>query len=444
MTFRLGLAVHSLLFASLVMAQSPGTTDAEGNYYWPNGQGRYPLQRKGKWEVNPLVQHEPARTPVAAATAAERQSVAATLEAVSTLLRSTPEADRLLGYWMRVPRRFYYSQAIDLPPSVPAARMPLTFEAGFFPFALEDILKKGQYVPQWGGETTPSYYWFNRLPGSQGRQTIFTEEQSNEFKLETYLRPRVTADFHGFPLIEGKAVLIARPGRDPWAPVSHARALKLAVPLIEKDVATAEKRLADLKKKNEETQSPEYEAQMRAHLEKYSGEFKTTNPKKWEGRVAGMQQELKYNREKAARDANPQRDKDGMWYWAPVDALADAKKRVGALTPADDSAPSCYLELKGDSAQGRYALRGDIQRAGANPACEPLVNDNYAYFDLKAPRSEPQILYIDRVGSCMKYVNGQFVRTWNLVPGKMAHGCAFHPFYWEQMDWTKLAALIRR
>lgn len=439
-----GLAVHSLLLVSFALAQQPGTTDAEGNYYWPNGMGRYPLQRKGKWQVNPLAQHAPPRAPVAPASAAERQAMAATLETVSQILQSTPEADRLLGYWMNVPRRFHYPAASDMPPTVPAARMPLAFEAGFFPFAMEEVLKNGQYVPQWGGETTPSYYWFNRLPGSLGRPVIFTEAQPNEFKLETYLRPRVTAEFHGFPLLEGQDLLIARPGRDPWAPVSYARAMKLAVPLIEKDAATAEQRLAGLKKKNDETQSPEYETQMRAHLEKYSGQFKTADPKKWEGRVAGMERELKYNREKAARDANPQRDKDGMWYWAPVDALAEAKKRVAALTPADESAPACYLELKGDQAQGRYALRGDIQRAGADPACEPLVTDNYAYFDLKAPRAEPQILVIQRVGDCLKHVNGQFVRTWNIVPGKVAHGCAFHPFYWEQMDWAKLAALVRR
>lgn len=443
MTYGLAVAIAIGWLAPLAMAQQPGTTDAEGSYYWPNGQGRSPLQRKGKWQLNPLVQHSAARPPVTAASAAERQAMAATLERVSILLQSTPEANRLLGYWMNVPRRFFYAEAVDLPPSVRAERMPLVFEVGFFPFALEDILRNGQYVPQWSGETTPSYYWFNRLPGNLGRRAIFTEEQTSGFRLETYLRPRVTAEFHGLPLLEGDALLITRPGRDPWVAVSYARAMRLAIPLLAKDAATAEERLAGLKKKNEEIQSPQYEAEMRAHLEKYSGAFRKTNPSKWEGRVAGMEQGLKYNREKAAREANPQPDKDGMWYWNPVNALVEAKKRVSALTAEDESAAACYLEFQGDAAQGRYALRGEIGRSGAAVGCEPLVQTNYGYFDPKAARTEPQILVIENVSRCLQYMNGQFVRTWKPVPGQVAHGCAVHPFYWEQLDWDRLAAVVR-
>jgi hypothetical protein len=238
--------------------------------------------------------------------------------------------------------------------------------------------------------------------------------------------------------------MIARAGRSPWAPVSYARAVRLAVGLLEKDAATARERLAGLKKKNEEVQSAEYEAQMRAHLEKYSGEFRTTNPAKWQGRVAGMERELKYNREKAARDANPQRDKEGLWYWTPVDALAEGKKRVGELQPGDETAAACYVEWKGEAAQGRYAMRGEIRRLGGDGGCEAVVTDHYGYFEARAPRTEPQILIIRGVGLCLKYINGAFRRTFPVVAGQVAHGCAFHPDYFEQMDWGRLAGLVRR
>ena len=41
------------------------------------------------------------------------------------------------------------------------------------------------------------------------------------------------------------------------------------MPAYEKDRATAERRLADLKKKEAETLTPEYERKVRDHLEKY-------------------------------------------------------------------------------------------------------------------------------------------------------------------------------
>jgi hypothetical protein len=100
------------------------------------------------------------------------------------------------------------------------------------------------------------------------------------------------------------------------------------MPLFEKDKATAEQRLADLRRKNDDTQAPAFEAQMRAHLEKYSGQLKATAPEKWRIREQSMMRELQYNRDRAAKAADPQRDADGAWYWDPVDAHADAARRI--------------------------------------------------------------------------------------------------------------------
>jgi hypothetical protein len=43
-----------LLLAADMPAQAPGSIDAEGNKYFPNGAGRYPLRRKGIWQVQRL------------------------------------------------------------------------------------------------------------------------------------------------------------------------------------------------------------------------------------------------------------------------------------------------------------------------------------------------------------------------------------------------------
>jgi hypothetical protein len=426
------------------MAQAPGTIDAEGNYYWPNGMGRNPLKRLGSWKVGPLQSPTGSVRGVPQMTAAERATVQATLDALSAVFRATPESQKMTGYWMNEVRNFYYPFPAELPPSHTEKTHPLRFNSGFFPFYLEEALKNGQYVLLGPGETESVYFEFNLLPGNLQRRIVLTEVHPNEFKEEIYLKPRVTGEYKGFPVYEEQALLVIRAGRDPWAPVSYARATRLAAALFDKDRKSADDRLAGLKKKNEEVQSPAYEEQMRAHLEKYSGSFKTTNPEKWKGRVAGMERELKYNRDKAAREADPQRDKDGSWYWNPVDAQAEAKRRLAALTPADEKAPACFLKAGREAAHARYAIDGSIERYTGQPDCEPLVTGNHDYFDLKLSRTAPQILWVNSLGRCGKVVNGQLTPTWKPVEGKVAHGCARHPVLWEQMDWTKVGALVAK
>ncbi len=392
-------AIFLLLLASAAaQGQKAPAYDADGNLLWPNGQGRYPLQRKGWWKVT-----------------GQAGAGTGTLDKLSALFRATPEAAAMTGYWMMESR------------TVEAGG---EYEARFFPFVIEEILRNGKYETAGPGETQSIGFTFNRLPGSMGRR-VFVDG--------VYVKPRVTGTFRGFPVLEGQDLMVARAGRDPWAPVPYAKALRMAMPLLEKDKATAEQRLADLKRKDAEAQAPAYEAQMRAQLEKYYGQLKATAPEKWRTREASMLQELQYNRDRAAKAANPQRDADGAWYWDPVDAHADAARRAASLTPSDAAAPACFAEVK---AQGRYALPGRIDRAGADPACEPLVTDNPAYFDARLPRGAAQLLLVRSLGRCGVVRDGQFVARQLPEPGNIAHGCARHPFFWEQLNWAAVGALL--
>ena len=397
-----------------LVGQGAGTVDGEGNYLWPNGQGRSPLKRKGIWKKTPLAGR--------GATAGELATMNALLERLSALFQATPEAGTLEGYWMSESRTFDGGEK----------GLPLPYSTRFFPFALEDILRNGQWVPQWAGETESVAFWFNRLPGAMDRPVIVED---------IYLRPRVTGTYQGFPVVEGQDLVLARAGRDPWAAVSVARALRAVQPLYEKDRVTAEARLAGLKKKNDETQAASYEAQMRAALEKNYGGLKATQPARWETRLASMERELRYNRELAAKQANPERDKDGAWYWNPVDAQAEAARRLAGLTAEEGNAPACFTAVKGD---GRYAMGGTIGVAGREAGCEPLVTDNPGYFDAKLGRAAAQILVVRSIGRCGVVRDGQFVARVRPQAGKIAHGCARHPYYWEQLDWGKVAELVLR
>ncbi|MBI5084085.1 MAG: hypothetical protein HZB13_05750 [Acidobacteria bacterium] len=236
--------------------------------------------------------------------------------------------------------------------------------------------------------------------------------------------------------------MIARPGRDPWAAVPYGRVLKAALALYEKDRAMAEQRLAGLKKQNDETQAPAYEQKLRDQLEKGYGSLRSSNPSRWQTRQAATEREITFNREQAARRANPQRDKDGKWYWNPVDALEEANRRLAALATDEAARPACFAPAT--DRDGRYAIPGMIVPSGSVAGCEELVTHNRAYFDPALPRSAAQLILVRSLGRCATVENGRLVGR-KVQPGlSPPHGCQRHVPIWEAMDWTKLGALLAR
>ncbi|MBI4891494.1 MAG: hypothetical protein HY821_12780 [Acidobacteria bacterium] len=390
--------------------------DPEGLVLWPNGQGRFAWKRAGHWKIE--------RFPAAP----DRQPAAATLDALSALLRATPEGSQPVGWWMLESRRL---EAQD--PAL--GRAPWRFSSGFYPFYIEDILRNGKFVQATGGETESVYFEFNLLPGRIGRPVIATESGGVEF----YLRPRATATFAGFPLIEGQDLLIARSGRDPWSPVSYGRALKAALPQYEKDAATAAQRLAGLKKENEETQSAAFEQKMRDQFERNYGALRTSNPNRYQTRLATLEKEIVYYRQLGELRANPQRDKDGNWYWNPVDALEDARRRLASLSPQDAARPACFTPAQGRD--GRYAMPGAIQISGA-PNCEDLAADNLGYFDPALGRASAQLLLVRSIGRCATVAGGRLVGNQYPPRSSPPQGCLRHVPIWEAMDWQRVGALV--
>lgn len=429
------------LTAISLAAQMPtfGPDNPEGLVMYPNKTGRYAWLRKGTWTTQPI-QSRMAKGAAAAVTPAELASIRASFEKLTALFQATPTGNQRIGFFVKESRGFSYPDPYALPPGFPLARAPLQYDIGYFPFYNSDTLKNGVFVADTGGETESIYYYFNRLPGPQKQQAVAKEPNGDRTPVEFYPRPKEIARYQGWPVYDGGDLVVARPNRDPWIAAPYGRVLKAAMTLFEQDRATAENRLAGLKKENERVQSPAYEQEMRAHLEKYSGEFRTSNPQKWQGRVAGMERELAYNRDLAAKKANPQRDKDGLWYWNPLEAHAEAAKRLAALTPADAARPACFAPPP--SQDGRYQIRGMIQPSGSAPNCTGLVTDNWDYFDPKLPRVAPQLLLVRSIGRCASVANGKLAvhgRPRNDVPPQ---GCFKHVPMWEELDWKQLAALV--
>jgi hypothetical protein len=411
--------------------------DPEGLVAYPNKTGRYVWKRKGPWTVTPLSP----RGSAAAVTPAVRQAMNSTLDKLSALLRATPEGSSLLGWFMKEPRAYLLANPYDLPAGLTPAAVPIQFEAGFYPFYLADDLRNGTYVQVRGGETEGVYFVFNRLPGPQRQSVVVKEKNGDREPVVFFTRPSARTRFGGYPVLDGQELVITRAGRDPYAPVPYGRALRAALPEFEKDKATAEQRLAGLKAKEAETLTPAYGQAMREHFEKQSGTFRTTNPKKYSDRLQNMERELVYNRDRARQEANPQRDGAGNWYWQPLDALADAQRRLASMTAAESEAAACYQPAPKE--QGRYALRGRILPLGSAPDCEPLVMQNYAYFDPKLPRHLPQILVVSVFGRCFD-VEGEQLVPRRLPVRSLAppQGCYRHVAIWRGLDWRQVAELL--
>lgn len=411
--------------------------DPEGLVTYPNKSGRYVWKRKGAWTVAPLAP----RAGETAVAPAARQAINSTLDKLSAMLRATPEGNSLLGWFMEEPRNYYQANPHDLPAGLTPGALPIQFEAGFYPFYLAEDLRNGSYVQVRGGETQGIYFVFNRLPGPQRQTVVAQEKNGDRAPVLFFTRPSAKTTFGGFPVLDGQELVITRAGRDPYGPVPYGRALRAALPELEKDKASAEQRLARLKQKEAETLAPAYEQAMRDHFEKQSGAFRTTNPKKYSDRQQSMERELAYNREKARQEANPQRDEAGNWYWQPLDAWNDAQQRLANLAAAEAPAPACFQPALKE--QGRYAMKGRILPLGSAPDCEPLVMQNYAYFDPKLPRHVPQILVVSMFGRCFDVQGDQLVpRRLPVKSLAPPQGCYRHVAMWQGLDWGQVAGLL--
>ncbi len=240
------LVLLLLTTAAAVSAQYPkqaptfAPDDTEGLVVSPNPRIRHAWKRKVFWRVSP----EPGRGTfklIPPHTATERAQMNATLDALTALLKATPNGTTGEGFWMMDARALDYFDPFVLPEQTPLGRYPLTFHSGLFPMYHSDVQTNGTWQLSVKGETESAYFFFNRLPGLLEGTALLTEARPGDRPPEPfYLRPRVTATWQGLPVYEGQALVVAREGRDPWAPVPLARALKAAMGAFEKDRATAE------------------------------------------------------------------------------------------------------------------------------------------------------------------------------------------------------------
>lgn len=382
-----------------------------------------------------------------APTKAERQELKRLGDALVEVLKATPTGSQGEGYWMMDSRNVGQAEPSIVPPGVALARYPLWYQSSQFPFYHADHLNKdGTWRKSVAGETESIGFTFNRLPEPRTTLIITEPPVGDRQPVQMFTRPRAIAHLGGLPIYENGVLVIARAGRDPWATVEVGRALGAALPQYEKDKQTAEDRLAGYKKKEAETQSAAWEQQQRGHFDKNYGSLQNSDPTKYQNKLAGHEKYVQGLREQATKEANPQRDDKGMWYWNPIDALERAKKALAEITPAEAAKPACFIKAKdGRESDGRYAMTGDIVAVGsvAAESCSEIVIMNHQYFDTTLPRTAPQLLTMSDFNRCTVTKDDRVqlpeMRRFDAPP----QGCYRHARIWSEADWAKIAALVR-
>lgn len=422
---------------------------------------RQAWKRRLEWKVNP-----PSERPLLDSaklapppTPAERQEMTRTLNAALDVLRATPAGSSGEGFWVSATQHFDTFDGRRLPKGS-WAKHPLEFSTTVAPFAYEDVLQpNGSWKLSVKGETDAPALVFNRLPGKPSTGVLVVAEEpggGDRPPVQLYLRPRVVDRFRDLPIYDeelngGTLLVVTRPGRDPWAPVSLARALKAALPRFEADKLTAERRLANQKAKLAEVEAPAWERAKREAFEKTYGGLRTSKPSSWETRLASHENELKVLREQARAEANPGHDAKGAWYWNPIEAWKKASSQLSALSPADGARPACFLKASESvdamgvrPSDGRYEMKGDLVPGGSSPECREVVETNFGYWDLSRPRTAPQLLTIHNFLRCGNVQKGEIVIPPVSDFRNPPSGCVQVRRMWKDADWVTLRALVER
>jgi hypothetical protein len=76
-----------------------------------------------------------------------------------------------------------------------------------------------------------------------------------------------------------------------------------------------------------------------------------------------------------------------------AEVVARVEARIAALSPEDRQAAACWIR------DYRMPMADRVQKADT-PGCLPVATPNWAFFDLRLPRSAPQVVLVTGIGRC--------------------------------------------
>ena len=365
----------------------------------------------------------------AGAAPAEAQAIGRNLKNIQAVLMATPTGANPVGFYF-MPSPMWTSSA--------RKDEPIEQGLSIFPLHFVEFRQAGVWKLDMNGETESVSYNINQLGQIERASPAILEEPGPNGETHPMFAPPLPVGvLGGFP-VYGDTLYIARPGRALWKAVTVVRAMKAAMRRYALDRDGAEHRLAASKQRARELSTGEYEQHELEKFEKEWGSLRNTNPGDYEERKRMWMAPVLRQRDEALNAANaPRGDRKSDWYWNPLDAFAEAQRRLAGLTAEEGAAPACFE--KAVNGEGRYAMPGEVRGWAAGAACQALVETNPDYYDRALPRTAVQLITVTSISRCATFRGSTLISSSTRL---YSGGCPVHARMWQELNWQNLAELL--
>jgi hypothetical protein len=329
-----------------------------------------------------------------AASAGARQEQAATpalvkafeteLLALNAILRRVPQVASPVGFSVETWGNLSGYRVAENAPGQPAAGgLPIAGGLTFGAFPIFEYERNGKTIREDTGETALQLFLVNQF----GRGVIDRGKvvEWGAVDRDAFLQPLPLGEIAGLPRY-GDGLVIARDPAALWTPLSHRAALDLVVTARQGDVAGFQQSVDALTARLAIVRDPAWRAKRLKDAE--TAATTMPNPQAF---LKQIEESIRAEEATLVKELSPTAG-SGKALSDARRALSEVTDWMAALSPAEQAAPSCYVE-KGATLRDRF-------RTLPASGCHPLVRPNYGYFNKSLPRSAPQVVIITPITRC--------------------------------------------
>jgi hypothetical protein len=310
-------------------------------------------------------------------------------------------------------------------PSQPAAgKLPIRGGFTFGAFPIFEYEKNGKTVREDTGETALQQFLINQIDGGlfdRGGVADWGTIDTDAFQ-----KPMPQGEIAGLPRY-GDGLIIARDPAALWAPLPQRSALDLVAKARQLVVQGFEESMAAYTARLAVIGDPAYRAKRMKEAQETAAQAKMPNPQAF---IKQIEDAIGMEEASLVKEIGPATG-TGKNLADAKRALSEVTDWVAKLSPAELSAPSCYVE-KGATLRDRFTT-------AATPGCRPLVRPNYGYFNAALPRSAPQVMIITGIKRCFDTAD-KYNRDANSASPA---GCRANRALIETMDKAAIRAWLR-
>ena len=310
-------------------------------------------------------------------------------------------------------------------PGQPAAgKLPIAGGFTFGAFPIFEYQKNGKTIREDTGETALQTFLINQIDGAQfGRGTV---ADWGSLDHDAFQKPMPQGEIAGLPRY-GDSLIIARDPSALWTPLPQRGALDLVVKARQLGVQGFEESIATYTARLAVVRDPAYRATRMKEAQESAALAKMPNPQAF---IKQIEDSIGIEEASLVKELGPTTG-TGKNLADAKRALSEVTDWIAQLSPAEQAAPSCYVE-KGTTLRARFTT---VATAG----CRPLVRPNYGYFNAALPRSAPQVVIITGIKRCFDTADKYNLEANSPNPS----GCRANRALVETMDKDAIRAWLR-